>query len=108
MAEYGKRRMPPSLTSDELREIQAWERSNPSPVVRRLLWEIFRLRAIALTARQYEEMTRRPGNSTESLIGQSLRDSLNELPLIQERMESVRETLVGHGETKKPRGIDNH
>lgn len=89
------RRFPPSLTSEELRDIQQWERKHRIPVVRRLLWEIFRLHSIALTARQYEEMTRRHAMQTAQIIGADLKQKLEELPLIREREDWSRQLLTG-------------
>lgn len=42
--------LPPSLTGDELKRIEVWERTHQSKVVRRLLAEVYRLQAVALRA----------------------------------------------------------
>jgi hypothetical protein len=110
MAEDGKRKMPPSLTSEELQAIQAWERTHRSPVVRRLLWEVFRLRAIASLADQFEAMAREIPSVTDGqtigIIADALRRDLEQLPLIQEKRERDDRILYGHGKTKR-KGVNN-
>lgn len=102
--------MPPSLTSEELRAIQVWERTHRSPVVRRLLWEVFRLRVIALCADQFEAMASDvPGVRHGQVIGgiaEILRQALDELPLIKEKREREDRLLYGHGKPKR-KGVNN-
>jgi hypothetical protein len=110
MGEDGRRKMPASLTSEELRAIQAWERTHRSPVVRRLLWEVFRLRAIALRADQFEALAReipsiRDGQ-TIGLLADALRRDLERLPLIREERSRGDRILYGHGKTKR-KGVNN-
>lgn len=93
MSEDGRSRYPPSLTSRELKDIQQWERRHRVPVVRRLLWEVFRLRAVALTAHQYEGMTRDQAFQTAKMIGEILRRDLDKLAIIQERKQQTMELL---------------
>jgi hypothetical protein len=89
MAKNG--RWPPSLTAEELRKIQEWERTRRSPVIRRLLWEVARLRGVALRANQFEEMMRSSGQISEfnsrNLIADALREQLDELPAIREQRD---------------------
>ena len=89
--------------------IQKWERTHRSTVVRRLLWEIFRLRAIALRADQYEEMTRsrNVGDPASVLISECLREDLDELPLIKEKRKRQDFLLYGHGEKQKRKGVNS-
>ena len=49
----------PSLTREQLRAI--WER-NPLPVVRRLLWEVYRLRVVVLRTSGFVRMLRHQGD----------------------------------------------
>jgi len=68
------------LTRDDLAAIQ--ERSSASPDVRALLWEVARLRALALRTHDYF----RQGTSTTALVmGESLRGILEEEPVIKEQ-----------------------
>ncbi len=103
--EEGKRKVPPSLTREELRAIQDWERTHRLPTVRRLLWEVFRLRAIALHADQFEAMARDvPGvkhSQTIRLVADALREALEQLPLIQEKRARENRILYGHAKTKR-------
>lgn len=50
--------IPPSRTGEELKNIEVWERTHQSKVVRRLLAEVWRLQAIALRADQVEKSIR--------------------------------------------------
>jgi len=110
MGEGGKRKMPPPLTSEELQAIQDWERTHPSPAVRRLLWEVFRLRTIALRADQFEALAREiPGvrdGQTIGIIADALRRDLEQLPLIQEERSRGDRILYGHGKSKR-KGVNN-
>ena len=101
--------MPPSLTREELRTIQKEERKQRSPTVRRLLWEIFRLQAIALRADQFERAMRSDHASLDfnssNLVADILRRGLDELPLIKEaheRQERLLNPPGGMGQ-KQPR-----
>lgn len=91
MSLHGRRPMPPSLTSEELRIIQREERKQRSPAVRRLLWEVFRLQAIALRA---DQLLRSLGSDPVSLdfnstdiVADCLREDLAELPVVKEGAE---------------------
>jgi len=103
MATHG--RWPPSLTAEELRRIQEWERTHQSPVIRRLLWEVARLRGVALRANQFEEVMRSGGHITHfnsnHLIGDALRKELDELPAIKEQRKWQEELLYPGGKKKK-------
>ncbi len=104
MGKNGYRTIPPSLTSAELKEIQ---RTDRSPNVRRLLWEVFRLRAIAMRADQLiRSIIADPAslefNSAEIVV-KELRASLDELPLMRERGKEREELLFPGG--KKRKGI---
>lgn len=83
--------MPPPLTSEELRVIQREERKERSSTIRRLLWEVFRLRAIALRADQFERAMRADHASLDfnsaELVARSLREDLDELPFIAENAQ---------------------
>ncbi len=85
MGEKEQDRMPPSLTTRELREIQRGCRANPSPVVVRLLWEVSRLRTVAMHADHFEQLTRGGREVTAQVVGDFLRERLDELPVVQER-----------------------
>jgi hypothetical protein len=108
MGEDGRRRMPPSLTSEELRAIQAWERTHRSPAVRRLLWEVFRLRIIVRRAAQVAEMLgdprRHPPPLDTMLI--ALHEELKGLPFLEEELRRQDRILYGHGQTKR-KGVNN-
>jgi hypothetical protein len=80
-----KPRSPP-LTSDQLRGI--WQRA-PIPAVRRLLWEIHRLRALVLRANDFVRMATHRGadkrmDSTSSALLDGLRESLEDEPVVKE------------------------
>jgi hypothetical protein len=74
------------LTREHLRAI--WE-CNPLPVVRRLLWEIHRLRALVLRANDfarmaaYHHLERHMDTTSRSLL-EGLRDSLKDEPVVKE------------------------
>jgi len=89
MSEDARRRYPPSLTSQELREIQEWERAHRSVVVRRLLWEIATLRAIVLHADHFESMAANSIATARDIsarvVGDYLRERLEELPAVREK-----------------------
>jgi hypothetical protein len=84
----GRRRTPPPLTSDELQELN---RTMESPTGRRLLWEIYRLRAIVLRANQLESMVRddrrMASDSSVRLVINLLRQDLDLEPVVKEEMQ---------------------
>ncbi len=108
MGEDGKRKMPPSLTGEELRAIQDWERTHRSPAVRRLLWEVFRLRIVVRRASQVAEMLgdprRQPAPLDTMLI--ALHEELNGLPFLEEELRRQDHMLYGHGKMKR-KGVNN-
>lgn len=73
-------RFKPALTKDDLTAIQ--ERSADSPDVRALLWEVARLRALALQTHDY---FRQGSSSTALILADSLRTLLEDEPVIQEQ-----------------------
>jgi hypothetical protein len=73
-------RFKPALTRDDLTAIQ--ERSAESPDVRTLLWEVARLRALALRTHDY---FRQGSSSTSLILAESLRTMLEAEPVIQEQ-----------------------
>ena len=80
-----KPRFPP-LTRDQLRAI--WERSR-LPVVRSLLWEIKRLRALVLRANDFVRMAtyhklERHMDSTTRTLFTSLQEGVKEEPVVKE------------------------
>lgn len=97
--------LPPSLTGEELKRIEVWERTHQSRVVRRLLAEIARLQQIALRANQMEKSLSadRASLAFNSLhvVASSLRKELDELPLIAEREEETDRLLYGHMAKRK-------
>lgn len=98
--------MPPSLKSEELRAIQREERKQRSPTVRPLLWEVFRLRSIALRADQLlRSMNSDPASlsfNSLHLVVECLHADLDELPLIAEA-EGRRDWLLNPPGTAKRR-----
>lgn len=94
--------MPPALTSAELKEIQ---RTDRSPTVRRLLWEVFRLRAIAIRADQLVRSIKADPASLDfhsaDLIVKELRAALDELPLTSERRTQREELLYPNGKRNR-------
>jgi len=97
MAENGKRPLPPSLTSEELREIQKAERKQRSSTIRRLLWEVFRLRVVARRADQLmRSLTANQASlefNSQYIVVDCLREELEELPFLKED-EARRDRLV--------------
>jgi hypothetical protein len=73
-------RFKPALTKDDLTAIQ--ERSADSPDVRALLWEVARLRALALRTHDY---FRQGSSSTAVILADSMRTLLEDEPAIQEQ-----------------------
>ena len=73
-------RFKPALTKDDLKAIQ--DRSPDSPHVRALLWEVARLRALALRTHDY---FRQGSSSTALILADSLRTMLEDEPVIQEQ-----------------------
>ena len=69
-----------ALTKDDLRAIQ--DRNPDSPDVRTLLWEVARLRALALRTHDY---FRQGSSSTSLILAESLRSMLEAEPVIQEQ-----------------------
>jgi len=108
MGSDGLREIPPALTSSELREIQDWERTHRSPVVRKLLWEIFRLQIVARSAAQVAEHLGTHHMAPLDILLNRLRAELAELPFLKEEAERNHRILYGHGEARKPRGTNNH
>jgi len=73
-------RFKPGLSKDDLTAIQ--DRSANSPDVRALLWEVARLRALALRTHDY---FRQGSSSTALILADSLRTMLEAEPVIQEQ-----------------------
>lgn len=69
-----------ALTKAELTAIQ--ERSADSPDVRALLWEVARLRALALRTHDY---FRQGSSSTALVMAESLRTMLEDEPVVYEQ-----------------------
>ena len=69
-----------ALTKDDLTAIQ--ERSIHSPDVRALLWEVARLRALALRTHDY---FRQGSSSTAPILADSLRAVIEDEPVVQEQ-----------------------
>ena len=69
------RRPYPPMTHDELREIS---RAAPSPTVKRLLWEIKRLRAVEARVGEVLQAIKSPGptHPTTMILIQTLEDAL--------------------------------
>lgn len=66
------------LTKYDLKAIQA--RNPDSPDVRALLWEVARLRALALRTHDY---FRQGSSSTSLILAESLREMLEDEPVVQ-------------------------
>ena len=88
----------PKLTADELRDIGL--RRDPADIIR-LLWEIKRLRAIALRAHQYEQSTY-GGTCGSDLVLNALCRELEGEPVVAE--QAPLDDL--HDRIEKPRGRD--
>ena len=73
-------RFKPALTKGDLTAIQ--ERSAGSPDVRALLWEVARLRALALRTHDY---FRQGSSSTAPILAESLRAMLEDEPVVQDQ-----------------------
>ena len=71
-------RFRPALTKDNLTAIQG--RNTDSPDVRALLWEVARLRALALRTHDY---FRQGSSSTAPILADSLRTMLEDEPVIR-------------------------
>lgn len=69
------------LTRAELRDIQ--ERVRGSEDGRALLWELFRLRALALRAHDYLRLN--PQSSTATIMREALLRDLDAEPVVQEQ-----------------------
>jgi len=85
--------MPPPIPTDVLRELA----KTKDPLVRRLLWEISRLRAVALRAHQLERMIRddykNDIDNSVHLVLMELRELLGKEPVIQEEEERQKKVL---------------
>ncbi len=79
----------PPLTRAELREL--WER-NPLPAVRRLLWEVYRLRAVALRAADLIRTLRHQGDDNRLA------------PMSQSMLKNVEEVLRQEAVVKEDEG----
>jgi hypothetical protein len=94
-----------SLTSDQLRAIYE---ASPTPAVRRLLWEIHRLRATILAADQLNQRLVETGaaarmdTTTQLLVG-ALQERLKDEPVVREREVLRAETLDLLDGRKRPR-----
>jgi hypothetical protein len=87
-----------ALTKDDLKAIQ--DRNPDSPDVRALLWEVARLRALALRTHDY---FRQGSSSTALILADSLRTMLEDEPAIQEQSKlSSGPWWHQIGEIKKP------
>jgi hypothetical protein len=73
-------RFKPALTKGDLKEIQ--DRNSASPDVRELLWEVARLRALVLRTHDY---FRQGSSSTALILAESLREMLEDEPVVQEQ-----------------------
>jgi len=73
-------RFKPALTKDDLKAIQ--DRNPDSLDVRALLWEVARLRALALRTHDY---FRQGSSSTAPILAESLRAMLEDEPVVQEQ-----------------------
>jgi len=76
----------PPLSTDQLRAI--WKRS-PTPAVRLLLWEIHRLRLVAIHAHSYTKFMISRGaprrmDTTEKILFDQLRDIVAREPAVKE------------------------
>jgi hypothetical protein len=81
MHEQCEKIMKAPLTRDQLQEIQ--ERNPASPDVRTLLWEIKRLRA--LTLRTHDYVRQDATSSTAAMLGDRLREDLENEPCVKEQ-----------------------
>lgn len=73
-------RFKPALTKDDLKAIQ--DRNLDSPDVRALLWEVARLRALALRMHDY---FRQGSSSTALIFADSLRTMMEDEPVVKEQ-----------------------
>ncbi len=98
----------PSLTCEELKKIEVWERNHQSKVVRRLLAVVARLQQIALRADQLEKSIRADHASISfnslDIVLDCLRRELDELPVIEECEAAEDFILHGHGNPLKRKG----
>jgi hypothetical protein len=99
-----KEEMPPSLTGEELQKIWQWERTHQSKVLRRALWEVRRLQAVALRADQLLRSLNADSASLDfnsaHIVVNELRRLLDQLPLISERRKEREELLYPNGKKK--------
>jgi hypothetical protein len=95
----------PPLNRDQLRTIYE---ASPTPAVRRLLWEIHRLRATILIADQLHQRLIETGTATRAdtttqlLIG-ALQERLKDEPVVREREVLKSETTDFMDGRKRPR-----
>lgn len=73
-------RVKPALTKDDLKAIQ--DRNPDSADVRALLWEVARLRALALRTHDY---FRQGSSSTALILANSLRTMMVDEPVVKEQ-----------------------
>ena len=73
-------RFKPALTKDDLKAIQ--DRNPDSPDVRALLWEVARLRALALRTHDH---FRQGSSSTALILADSLRTQMEDEPVVKEQ-----------------------
>lgn len=71
----------PALSKDTLREIQ--DRNPDSADVRALLWEVKRLRALALRSHDYFRQA--PTSTTAMMLADAMRRDLAEEPVVVEQ-----------------------
>jgi hypothetical protein len=69
-----------ALTKDDLKAIQ--DRNQDSPDVRALLWEVARLRALALRTHDY---FRQGSSSTALILADTLRTMIEDEPVVKEQ-----------------------
>jgi len=80
-------------------QLRAIYETNPSPAVKRLLWEIHRLRATVLAADQLSRRLAETGiaarsDTTTRLLINSLMDTLLGEPAVLERAQKADETMT--------------
>jgi hypothetical protein len=73
------------LTRAQLLAIQ--ERGKSDPDVRALLWEVFRLRALALRTHDYVRQA--PTSSTGHMLAERLQAELDEEPVVKEQPKKM-------------------
>jgi hypothetical protein len=80
--EESRRKYPPALTTEELAEISSSARD---PLVRRLVWDVYRLRGLAVQAQQLLWTLENSGrySPTVDLVMDSLRKRLGEEEVVK-------------------------